>query len=201
MLITLDFETYFDDDYTLKKMSTSEYVRDKRFEALCVGIKQGGKKTKVLWDKDIAPGLKALKLENHEVLCHHAQFDGLILSDHYGIHPGKLRCTLSMARALRPRTLKNDLDTVAQAFGRGTKIKGALDKAKGRHVSDFSSAEKKAIGLYCAQDVDLTHILYTEDMLPSYPPKELDIIDLIVKLFTDPVLQLDKQRAMKELKR
>ena len=201
MLITLDFESFFDADYTLRKMSTSEYVRDPRFEALCVGIKVGKKKTKVLWGDEIGPGLKKLELEKHEVLCHHTQFDALVLSHHYGIFPKQLRCTLSMARALRPRTLRNDLDTIATAFGRGQKIKGALDKAKGKHVSDFSSAEKKELGLYCAQDVDLTYTLYTEDMLPVFPPKELDIIDLIVKMFTNPVLKLDMPRAKKELKR
>ena len=47
-LVTLDFETYFDQDYTLKKMSTSEYVRDKRFKAQMVDIKIGRKKTKAV---------------------------------------------------------------------------------------------------------------------------------------------------------
>src|SRR5438067_12141274 len=38
-LVTLDFETYYDMDYTLRKLSTSEYIRDERFHAQMVGLK------------------------------------------------------------------------------------------------------------------------------------------------------------------
>ena len=38
-ILTLDFETYFDDEYTLKKLTTEHYVRDARFEALGCGVK------------------------------------------------------------------------------------------------------------------------------------------------------------------
>lgn len=31
-ILTLDFETYFDDDYTLRKLTTEAYVRGPRFE-------------------------------------------------------------------------------------------------------------------------------------------------------------------------
>ena len=38
-LITLDFETYYNKEYSLKKLTTEEYVRDPRFEVLGVAIK------------------------------------------------------------------------------------------------------------------------------------------------------------------
>ena len=38
-IVTLDLETYFDDDYTLKKLTTEAYVRDPRFEALGCGFR------------------------------------------------------------------------------------------------------------------------------------------------------------------
>ena len=50
-VITLDFETYFDSDYTLRKLSTSEYIRDDRFKAQCVGIKMGT--ADVVWIPDV----------------------------------------------------------------------------------------------------------------------------------------------------
>ena len=38
-LITIDFETYYNKEYSLKKLTTEEYVRDPRFEVLGVAIK------------------------------------------------------------------------------------------------------------------------------------------------------------------
>ena len=47
-IVTIDYETYFDQEYTLSKsMNTSEYVRDERFEAYLVGIKIGSGPTKI----------------------------------------------------------------------------------------------------------------------------------------------------------
>ena len=38
-LITIDFETYYDQEYSLSKLTTEEYVRDTRFEVIGVAIK------------------------------------------------------------------------------------------------------------------------------------------------------------------
>ena len=36
--ICLDFETYFDKDYTLKNITTEHYIREQRFQALLLGV-------------------------------------------------------------------------------------------------------------------------------------------------------------------
>ena len=40
-IVTIDFETYYDRDYSLRKMTTEAYVRDERFEVLGVATKCG----------------------------------------------------------------------------------------------------------------------------------------------------------------
>jgi hypothetical protein len=40
-LITLDFETYYAQDYSLTKLTTEEYIRSKKFEVIGVGVKVG----------------------------------------------------------------------------------------------------------------------------------------------------------------
>ena len=67
-LVSLDFESYWDADYTLSKLSTSEYVRDERFEASMVGIKIGNKKTRVVPHNNISAELAAINWETHSVL-------------------------------------------------------------------------------------------------------------------------------------
>ena len=38
-IVTLDFETYYDKDYSLKKLTTESYIRDERFEVIGVTAK------------------------------------------------------------------------------------------------------------------------------------------------------------------
>ena len=44
-LITLDFETFFDKETSLRKMTTEAYVRDPNFEVIGVGIKVNNQET------------------------------------------------------------------------------------------------------------------------------------------------------------
>ena len=37
-IIALDFETYYDKEYSLSKITTEEYIRDPRFESIGGGI-------------------------------------------------------------------------------------------------------------------------------------------------------------------
>ena len=39
MIISVDFETYYDKEFSLSKMTTEEYVRDDNFEVIGVGVK------------------------------------------------------------------------------------------------------------------------------------------------------------------
>ena len=57
-LITIDFETYYDKNYNLKKMTMEEYIRDPRFEVVGVGIKVNNEETE--WASGTHRQLKAL---------------------------------------------------------------------------------------------------------------------------------------------
>ena len=88
--ITLDFETYWDSDYTLRKLATSEYIRDNRFKSQCVGIKIGT--DNVIWipDKHVEEALHSIDWRHYALLAHHTQFDGFILADRFNITPASL---------------------------------------------------------------------------------------------------------------
>lgn len=198
-IATIDFETYHDADYTLKKISTSEYIRDKRFEAICAAIKLGDKSTKVYWGKPaIAKALAKIRWDQTELLAHHAHFEGLILSHHFGIVPVAYRDTLSMARAVYPKTEKNDLGTLTERLG--VKHKLLMPDFKGKHLSDFDKSLKEATGLYVAGDVDSCAQAYIK-MVEKFPVAELKLIDITVRMFAAPVLKLDMKLAKIELKR
>ena len=198
-LVVVDFETFYDTDYTLSKSSTSEYVRDIRFKPQMVGIKIGSKPTKIYaGPAKIKAALKAINWTTHSLLCHNTQFDGFIMSHHYGIIPAMYYDTLSMARGLHSNEIGAGLDEVAQFYGRGSKLDGILMQTKG--VLNWSPALIKTVTPYCAQDVDLTYEIF-KDMHAKYPTDEIDLIDLTCRMFCDPVLKVDLPRVEAELKR
>lgn len=197
-LVSLDFETYYDTDYTLAKMSTSEYIRDPRFKAHMVGIKIGRGKTKVVPHAKIKAELKKINWATHGLLCHNIQFDGFILSHHYGIVPAHYYCTLSMARGLHSNEIGAGLDEVAKFYGGQGKIEGALENTKG--VLDLPPPLYKRTAEYCAQDVDEMFDIFKK-MHDVYPADEMRLIHMTARMFCDPTLLVDLPRVQRELER
>lgn len=185
-LLTLDFETYFDSDYTLKKMTTEDYIRNPRFEALCLGIRQvrADGETECVWTDEPRELLDEFDWPQTAVLAHHAHFDGLILSHHYGVKPAFWFDTLSMARLLIGNHLSVSLSNLSKHFGLAAKSV-PYDLFKGRHWHELSAAEQQAVGDGCAHDVELTYQLF-ELLKPQVPRDEFDLIDLTVRMFTEP---------------
>jgi hypothetical protein len=197
-IVGLDFETYFDNHYSLrsKEYNTSEYIRDPQFKVHCVGVRRAGQPTQVIWDDDVAPFLRSVDWANSTLLCHHAQFDGAILAWHYGIIPSFYLCTMSMARALHAGITRASLDAVAGYYGVGNKLPNVLSKMKGhRVIPDELRAQASA---YTAMDVDLMWLI-NHTMLKCFPAPELKLIDLTIRLFTDPVLRVNLSRVEAEL--
>ncbi len=200
-LVSIDFETFYDADYTLSKLSTSEYIRDPRFEALMMGVRVGRGKRIVVPGPKIAAYLKKIPWQTHTLLCHNTQFDGFILSHHYGVVPKKYYCSLSMARGLHSNEIGAGLEEVSLFYGRGGKLKGALESMKGLRYKELVKEGLYARGAeYCGVDVDEMLAVF-ELMRLDMPRDEMDLIHLTCRMFCDPVLKVDIPRVEKELAR
>ena len=197
-MVSLDFETYWDANYTLKKMSTSEYVRDKRFKAQMMGIKVGHGKTKIIPAARIRAELAKIDWASHSLLCHNTQFDGFILSHHYGVHPAFLYDSLAMARGLHSNDIGAGLDEVSVFYGGTGKTEGGLDGTLG--VVNWPKPLFDKVAVYCANDVDEMVRVFKE-MAVKLPDEEFRLIDMITRMFTSPVLKVDIPRVEKELVR
>jgi DNA polymerase len=192
----LDFETYYDDVYNLKKMHTLEYVRDERFKVHCVGIKLEHLDT-IYLDADLIPGyLHALEETGNdiELVCHNTYFDGLILFHHYGYVPTVYRDTLSMARAVLIHAESHSLDYLCNLLGIEGKVPDILQLTKGLRTLQPEIALR--LGEYAINDVDITLELY-ERLLPALPEDELALIDLTIRWACRPVLHVDLPRIVK----
>lgn len=193
-IVTLDFETYFSQEYSLKSkaLNTSEYVRHPEFKVQCVAIKIDDQPVGWYRDRDVAAAISSIDWSTSALLAHHAAFDGFILSHHYGVVPAYYLDTLSMARALHSNGIRAGLDEVARFYNEGNKLPDVLPKTKG--VRDLPDGLMTALGQYCAVDVELCRRIHVK-MSSGFPQAELDLIDLTVRMFCDPVLRIDIPRV------
>jgi len=200
-IITLDFETYYDKQFSLSKMTTEEYIRSPEFQVIGVGIKVNDDET--AW---LSGGFNALKTymqdnydwENSAVLAHNTMFDGAILSWLFDIHPKLWLDTLCMARALHGVEVSGSLKRVAEMYAIGEKGDEVLN-ALGKKLEDFSEEELSRYGDYCINDVELTHKLFNIFMGKGFPKKELKVIDMTLRMFVDPTLELNLDKLEEHL--
>jgi hypothetical protein len=165
-IVTLDFETYFDKDYSLSKLSTEEYIRDPRFEVHGCAIK-GYDKTE-WFDRYYVGGMvHDWNLDRNAVLCHHAQFDGLILSHHYGIKPALWLDTLSMSRLLLGNHVTHSLDGVRQQLGLPPK-RTPYKLFQGLHWSEMGPVLQAQLADGCKDEVESIYTIFQRFMSGDY---------------------------------
>ena len=198
-IITIDFETFYSREFSLSKMTTEEYIRSPDFEVIGVAVKVDDEKT--VWfsgtKNDIAKFLRGYDWSNSVGLAHNAVFDFAILNWHFDLRPKKIADTLSMARAVHGTEVGGSLAALTKHYELGEKGTEVLD-AMGKRRIDFDSAELHRYGLYCINDVDLTYRLF-ECLAGGFPTSELNLIDLTIRMFTEPVLELDVTRLKNHL--
>ena len=196
-IVTIDFETYYDKDYSLSKMTTEQYVRSSLFEIIGVGIKVNEYPTD--WYSGDNPGkfLKSLDYSKRAILCHNTAFDGAILSWHFGIKPRLWLDTLGMARPLHNVTVGGSLAKLVTYYGLGKKGDEVV-AALGKRKADFTEADLAQYGEYCKNDVNMTKQLF-DKLKVGFPSSELLVIDQTLRMYTDPVIELDVPLLEKHL--
>jgi DNA polymerase len=198
-MITIDFETYYSREYSLTRLTTEEYVRDHQFQVIGVAVKVNSGPAEWFSGtlEETAEWLAQYDWKNHFVLAHNAQFDAAILTWIFGQKPRAWLDTLSMARAMFGITVGGSLAKLVEHFGIGTKGLEVND-AKGLRLEDFPADQLAQYGEYCKNDVELTYKLYHE--MSGFPAVEKRLIDITIRMFSDPLLELDVDKLEDHLK-
>jgi len=202
-VITIDMETRWDSKgYTLSKLTTEEYIRHAKFKAFGACIHELGSDDPIVWynGEDLAAALAQYDWERTAVLAHNAQFDVSILSWRYGIVPCFIFDSLSMARALRGVEVGNSLAKLADAFGLPPKGK-AVYSTDG--VQELTPQMEVELADYCKHDVFLCEQIFSKLLVGldpetnllkgEYPKKELRLIDMTLRMYINPLLELDAE--------
>lgn len=192
-VIGVDFESFYDQDFSLSKLTTEKYVRDPRFETIGVSVKTGYKKPAV-WYSGPYDGIlafldKYINWEEDAVLCHNAAFDGAILSWLFNRSPKLWIDTMSMARPKHIKTTGVSLANLATYYKLGYKGTEVV-QAKGKRRKDFTPEELARYGAYCCKDIEITYGLFKE-FSASTTPLEMQCIDFTIRMFTEPKFRLN----------
>lgn len=190
-IVVLDFESYYSKDYSLRLMTTPEYILDPRFEVTLLAAYDISRPAPSIIDAgDIPNFLSRYPAEETMSISHNALFDMAILAWKYDWVPAKLQDTLGMARALR-RYQRNSLGAVAkELFGADTKG-NVLHK-----VTGMNAAQIKQAGLwpeyrtYAMNDARLCANIYFK-LYPEFPAEEQEIQDLVIRAAIQPQLHAD----------
>lgn len=186
-IITCDFETYYDKDYSLRKLQTDEYILDDRFETIMICLIDSKDNETILMgtEEEIRAGLHAYRDWSKTAMrCHNTLFDGFILTQRYGIKPKLWLDTLSQGRMLFPYLPSHSLANIAKFLGledKGT----AVTMMAGKHLDDMTAEELQEYVEYCIQDTKLCKQM-GEQFDKFTPPFEARLIDMTIRMFTEP---------------
>jgi DNA polymerase I-like protein with 3'-5' exonuclease and polymerase domains len=197
-IVTFDAETYYDREYSLSKITTEDYVRSPQFELIGFAIKTNDGPTQWVPKPECEAFIKSFDWSDAMVVCQNTAFDGAILDWLYGVKPQVWADTLGMSRALYPHDKAHSLKAQAERMGVGVKGDEVLN-AIGKRYADFYDAELARYASYCINDVELTYDIFMKYMGMGFPKQELKLIDLTLRMFIEPVLELDPVKLTEHL--
>jgi len=192
MIVTVDAETYYSREYSLKHLTTAEYNLDPRFQPIMLTLQIDNEPAEILVGRqNIQHRLDQLDPSTTALLSHHINFDGSILYWHFGFVPNLYLCTLSMARAITHWLIGKSSLAAVSDFMKLPPKGDEVVRAQGKRLEDFSAVELAAYEAYCLRDNTNCRAIF--DRLRSYfTAAELQLIDLVARMFILPQIKLNQ---------
>lgn len=194
-VVTLDFETYYDKEYSLRKLSTEDYVTDPRFEIILVNhkVNNGPLGVTIGTTEEIRSEFYRMGFHQMAWAAHNMIFDGLIGAVQLGIVPPHYFCTLQMAQArLKPYLKSIALGSCLNYCNLGIQKGTFVQQAIGKRRADFTPEEWREYIKYCGDDVEGCYRLMRY-LLPQFPAQEFKYMDMHMRMFMQPYMELDSE--------
>lgn len=196
-IAAVDFETYYDNEYSLRsrELSQTDYIRDERFECQSLSVQLN------TWAKPVTvPGneagdlLASIDWSETAFLAHHTNFDGLIATHHYNVEPVFWLDTMAMSRPVYGVDAAHSLVALAARLGlKGKPRADALNKVKGVRLADMDPELLQLLMEYNEDDTGQLLEMYRK-LQRFVPLEEMRIIDMTIRMYCEPLLELDEQR-------
>lgn len=190
-LIFIDFESAFSSkDYTLKKMSTIEYIRDPRFKAFGLAFAMNPCAPVWVTGSQIPEFCSQVANDcgwpNVALVGHNIKFDATILREIYECVPGQFIDTKGMSKAVFAKSIKgHSLADLAEHFGLESK---GIMKTDG--LRTLSSEQENDLAGYCVHDVELCREIYRR-LEKDFPESQYEAMHRTVSMFVSPKFELN----------
>ena len=196
MLVTLDFETYYDPKVSLTKMSVMEYIKHPMFKVWGVGIKVDDEPTEWFGEDETEDALNDIDWDEATLVCHNTPFDGYLLTQLYGHKPKYYMDTAAMARGRWPGQSARLKDVAERCFPDDESMRKGEELVNAKGIYDLPPDIEDSLAGYCIQDVDLTYAIYNQ-LKAEYPAVEIEIINLTTRMFCEPkiVVNIEKTQS------
>lgn len=194
--LVIDFETFFDVDYSLSKISTAEYVASSRFAFTGLGfeilnhLKANG--PVFIPGPDVSWAIRRLKklfgkaFHNCTVVAKNCKFDILILLEKFNIHPPFIIDIEDLSRFYDAR-MSHKLKDLALMFNLETK--GDTKQFKGQHWEDMNHLAMKEYNLGDVRNE--TALLQILLPIISNPEIEIKLARHTLGMYLNPYFHLD----------
>jgi len=199
-VIVLDYETAWGRGVKLgfSCQTNEEYVRDPRFKAWGLSWKYLDSAEPAVWitRKDLPEFFASIDWSRTAVIAQNALFDVSIMVWRYNVKPAFIFDTLSMGRALFGVEVGNSLKKLAERFGLPPKGDGLSPSEN--ILDELPAAVEAVLADYCCHDTWLCEQIFLR-MIGGYPAKELRLIDMTLRMYTNACLELDREMLVKAL--
>lgn len=198
-----DFETYFDKQFSLRKqdMTYVKFITDPRFKVHSVSLATGVEDPYYVRDINVREALMDTVTKDTVFIAQNTQFDGLILTKHYGIIPRHYGDLLGMSRAIFPHERSHGLDRIASLLfpNDPTRRKGdELQAVMG--ITDLSDELHQVLAPYNNKDTLLLRDSFYKLLHDfNFPQQELMIIDMLTRKYCEPKFVADRELLVKTL--
>ncbi len=190
-LLIFDAETYYDQDYSLRKMPTPNYILDPRFELQMVAVKLDDQPHQVIRGPEFGAYLANIDPAVTTTVSFNSLFDNSILAWKYGFVPHTMIDAMGMARALLGHELSSlSLRSVAEFMGLGAKGH-ALQNMMGKRLAQIESEGLyPSFAIYAEQDNYLCEQIFLR-LYPQFPWAERRLVDMVLRCCVEPRFRCD----------
>jgi hypothetical protein len=196
-VIFWDAETYYDKEYSLRKMTPAQYILDDRFELICAAAQVDNGPIEDIDGPDFAKWLAQFDPAQTTMVAYNSLFDQCIAAWRYRFVPARMIDMLGVSRALLAYKLRRlSLESVAKHLELGDKG-DTIQTVLGMRRVDIQNAGLWLNFLeYNRHDVRLLRGIF-DKLMPQFPPSEIKVQDLVLRCTVEPrfVMNIPKLTA------